>query len=108
MPLVQVTPQAVTNLNGTGSGKVSLGPSAPSQVWTLSVIAVRCATNAAEAVCQVYLNNVLVGTTTWGSTGDSDTALSYTLAPGQVITAKWTGGDPGTSAYLSFVATYSV
>jgi len=69
---------------------------------------VRCATNVAESICQVFLNNVLVGTTTWGSTGDSDTDISYVLQPGQVITAYWTGADSETTAYLSFVASYQV
>ena len=105
---VQITPQATTVLNGSGNGSVSLGPTATSQVWTLSVIGVRCSTNVSESICQVYLNNVLVGTTTWGSTGDSDTDISYQLSPGQVIEAQWTGGDAGATAYLSFVATYEV
>jgi len=108
MQTVQITPQVTTVLDSSGNGSVSLGPTAPSQTWTLSVIGVRCATNVSESICQVYLNNVLVGTTTWGSTGDSDTDISYVLQPGQVITAQWTGGDAGTTAYLSFVATYTV
>lgn len=108
MTTVQITPQTSTVLDSNGDGSVTLGPTATSQVWTLSVIGVRCATNMQESICQIYLNNVLVGTTTWGSTGDADTDISYTLRPGQVIEAVWTGADANTTAYLSFVASYEV
>ena len=105
---VQITPNASVVLNSQGSGSVSLGPTANGQNWTLVLVSVRCATNVNEAVCQLYLNNVLVGTTTWGSTGDSDTDISYVLQSGQVIEAVWTGGDANTTAFLAMVATYQI
>lgn len=97
-----------TSLDGSGSGTCSIGPTSQGEVWTLSVIGVRCLTNVSESICQVYIGpagstSYLVGTTTWGSTGDSDTDISFVLNTGQQVTASWTNGDAGTTAYLSVV-----
>lgn len=72
-----------------------IGPVSPSESWMVTLISVQCSTNANEAVCSVYLNGSLLGTTTWGSTGDSDTGITQAVMPGQTVYAIWTGGDGG-------------
>lgn len=84
-----------------GTGTASAGPTASGEVWTVTIIGVRCATNVNESICQVYLGNSLIGTTTWGSTGDSDSGITLTVHVGQQITASWTGADSGTTGYLT-------
>jgi hypothetical protein len=88
-----------------GTGTTSVGPTASGEVWTVTIIGVRCATNVLESICQVYLNGSLIGTTTWGSTGDSDTGITLTVCVGQEITASWTGADSGTTGFLTVLGT---
>lgn len=107
MQTLPLSASAQTTLDSSGAGTASAGPTAQGDVWTVTIIGVQCATNVKESICQVYLNNNLVGTTTWGSTGDSDTGVSLTVNTGQVVTASWTGGDSGTTAYLSLLGTRS-
>jgi hypothetical protein len=68
--------------------------------------AVHCATNNSEATCRVYAGaaaspNYFADGTTWGSTGDSSDNLPPTLSVGSQVFAVWSGGDPGTTAYLT-------
>lgn len=108
MPTLPLNVSAQTVLNVSGAGTASVGPTAQGEVWTVAIIGVRCSTNVSESICQVFLGTSLVGTTTWGSTGDSDTGVSLTVAVGQTITASWTGGDSGTAGFLSVLGTRSV
>lgn len=96
-------------LDGSGNGtSAPLGPSASGETWQVTLISVKCSTNASEAVCSVSLNGALVGTTTWGSTGDSDTGITLPLAVGQVLTATWTGGDANATGTLTAIGTRTV
>ena len=96
-----------TSLSGTGS--VSAGPTAPGERWLAGYrVAVHCATTDAEAMCRVYCGGdspqFFTDATTWGSTGDA-TDSTPELQVGQEVHAKWTGGDPGTEAYLTITGT---
>lgn len=96
-------------LDGSGNGTCQgLGPVSPGETWAVTVISVRCSSNASEAIASAYLSGVLLGTTTWGSTGDSDTGITQELANGQTIYATWTGGDPGATATMGLTGTRTV
>lgn len=100
---------ATGKLDGSGNGtSAPLGPSASGETWTVTIISVKCSSNVSEAVCSVFLGGALVGTTTWGSTGDSDTGISLSLAVGQVLTATWTGGDAAATGTLTAIGTRTV
>lgn len=102
--------QSATGTLGASGGGTSdeLGPTASGETWQVTIISVRCSSNASEAVASVYLNGALVGTTTWGSTGDSDTGITLPMAVGQTLTAEWTGGDPGATGTLTVMGTRTV
>jgi len=91
--------------NGTCPG---LGPTAPGETWTVTLISVQCSTNVSESIASVYLGLALLGTSTWGSTGDSDTGISQFVAGGQQITGVWTGGDAGAVASMTVSGTRTV
>lgn len=110
MPRTLPLNQSVTGkLNGSGNGTSGeLGPSASGETWQVTLISVKCSTNVSEAICSVFLNGALVGTTTWGSTGDSDTGITLPMAVGQVLTATWTGGDANATGTLTAMGTRTV
>lgn len=94
-----------TDGNGTCPG---IGPTSPGETWIVSLISVQCSSNTNEAIASVYLNGALLGTTTWGSTGDSDSSITQPVATGQQISATWTGGDHGATAVMSVIGTRSI
>ena len=103
LPLIT---SVTTTLDGTGAGIASIGPTAQGEVWTVGNVAVHTSTNANESICRVYVGaagstSVLLGATNTGSSGDNDSGLSQVLRVGQAITAVWTEGDIGATAYLS-------
>lgn len=97
-------------LDGDGNGTCPpLGPSSYGETWTLSGVSLQCSSNAAEATGSVYLSGSLIGTTTWASTGDTGVATSVVqVMTGQVLTAKWAGGDPGATATMTVLGTRTV
>jgi hypothetical protein len=121
----QLTDETATvTLDGSGNGAVSITPGAPSPgggvgvgrnsglTWDVVGVAVSVSTNAKESQCAVYLSYGIMdashasfqGQTATGSTGDTDT-LTATIKPGDWITAKWTGGDPGAIATMRVLGT---
>lgn len=93
-------------LNGSGNGTCPpLSPSSSGETWSVSLISVQVSSNTSEAIASVYLNGILLGTTTWGSTGDSDSAINQIVGTGQDITATWTGGDAGATATMAVIGT---
>jgi hypothetical protein len=106
---VQLLVSQSVKLDGSGDGSTAgVGPTAQGESWNVSLISVKCSSNASEAIASVFLQNALLGTTTWGSTGDSDSAISQQVMGGQVITASWTGGDPGAVATVTVMGTREV
>jgi hypothetical protein len=110
MPRILPLTQSVTAvLSASGNGTSGpLGPSASGETWQVTLISVKASTNASEAVASIYLSGSLIGTTTWGSTGDSDTGISLSMAVGQELTATWAGGDPGATGTLTVIGTRTV
>lgn len=93
-------------LDASGNGTVSLGPTGFGELWTQIVVSVHASTNIAEATCRVYTGpsadaQYLSDATTNGSTGDASSSIPPAVPTGQNITAVWSGGDPGATAYLT-------
>lgn len=99
--------QVTLDSNGNGTCP-SIGPVSPSETWTVTLISVQCATNLSEAIASAYLDGKLLGTTTWGSTGDSDTGITQAIMPGQQVYATWAGGDGGALATMVVMGTRQV
>jgi len=109
MRTLPLTETSKVTLNGSGNGTCPpIGPTSSGETWNVSLISVQCSTNANEAIANVYLNGLLLGNTTWGSTGDSDSSINQTVGNGQQITATWTGGDVGAVATMSVFGTRTV
>lgn len=103
---------AATTLSG-GAGTASIGPTAQGEVWQNFTVSVHCATNVSEALCRVYVGGdsspaYFCDGTTWGSTGDSTDNVPASLAVGSQVFAVWSGGDAGTTAYLTVTGTRQV
>jgi hypothetical protein len=107
-----ILPGSVTVvLNGSGNGTARIGPIGAREKWYAATAAVSCATNAAEALCRLYVgdqpipSNYVDGTLS-GSTGDSTGRVAGApITLGRYIWAVWTGGDPGTVATLAVSGT---
>lgn len=96
-------------LDGNGNGTCpAIGPVSPSETWSVTLISVQCTTNVSEAIASVYLDGNLLGASTWGSTGDSDTGITQALMPGQQLYATWAGGDAGATATMAVLGTRQV
>lgn len=99
-------------LDGDGNGTASTGPNLPGVTWQPETVAVSCSTNITESICSLYVGispiaGSLIGTTSTGSTGDSDD-IGASVYTGQSIIAVWTGGDPGATATMSIFGTKTV
>jgi hypothetical protein len=102
-----------TTVLSSGAGTASIGPVSPRESWSVSTVGVQCSTNDNESICSIYVGpsgttSYLLGNTNWGSTGDSDTGITQVLTVGQQITAVWSGGDSGATAYLSVIGTKTI
>jgi hypothetical protein len=107
-----------TPTNGLGSGIASIGPQAVRQYWQVSSISVGTGEAptaiANDAQCSVYLGTTpsvssgqLIGTTRTGSSGDSLSGGAQPIKPGYLLIAQWLNGDPGATATMHILGTYS-
>lgn len=113
MATTQLSASASVVLDDTGAGSVSVGPESPGEVWTVASVGVHCTTNVNESMCRVYAGQgtssaYFVDATTWGSTGDSTDSVAFPIKGGSSITASWSGGDAGTTAYITVFGTRDV
>ncbi len=109
MRTLPLTETSKVTLNGSGNGTCPvIGPTSSGETWKVSLISVQCNTNHNEAIASVYLNGMLLGTTTWGSTGDSDSSINQIVGTNQQISATWTGGDSGAVATMTVFGTRMV
>lgn len=109
MQAVNLLRSSAVTLDGDGNGTCPpVGPTSPSETWTVTLVSVQVTTSQNEAIASVYLDGALLGTTTWGSTGDSDTGITQSVMPGQQVYATWTGGDPGATATMTVTGTRQV
>jgi hypothetical protein len=96
---------ASVTLDASGNGIASVGPSIVREHWNPTNVAVSASTAVKDAQCNVYLGtsplaSQLVLTTATGSSGDSSSASGIDMQPGQLLIAKWIGGDVGATATL--------
>jgi hypothetical protein len=100
-------------LDGSGNGIARIGPTRVREHWQVTGAAVKVATAINEAQCAVYVGPQIadpyaVDTTITGSTGDVCSFANQDVQPGQFVFAQWTGGDPGATATLNVIGTYSI
>lgn len=98
-------------LNGAGAGTVSMAPHSVSQIWRLSVAAVKVSSAVLEPQCSIYIGSqpidaFFVDGTFTGSLDSTDSVANFPISRGQKIWAVWSGGDPGAIATLSVLGTY--
>lgn len=112
-------------LDGSGNGITRISPGQPGAPgsgvgasrysglsWDVEGVYVSVSTQVAEATATCYVSYGIQsvnpadgqGTTVTGSTGDT-CSLSATLRPGDWVTVKWTGGDPGSLATMRVFGT---
>jgi hypothetical protein len=109
---------AFVTLDGSGNGKLTLGPAKVREHWQINTVSVNAQTPGQtaptnDAVCAVYLGTLsLVGQfltqTATGSTGDTAQLSGQDIQPGYRIVAVWTGGDPNAKAALHVTGTYTI
>lgn len=92
-------------LDASGNGIAFVGPTIVREHWNPTNVAVSATTAVKDAKCDVYLGTnpiaaQLVLSTATGSSGDSSGASGIDMQPGQLLLAKWTGGDVGATATI--------
>jgi len=103
---------AQVQLNGSGNGAVTIGPSNSYQKWIPTQINVQVSSNTSEPVFKYYRGrtaggaNFLGGTNT-GSNDQSDIS-GQILQPGEVFLCAWTGGDPNAIASVTLNGTKEI
>jgi hypothetical protein len=100
-------------LDGTGSGIATLGPRRVREHWQLAGASVSVGTNTKEATCDIYIGTTptssqFVSNTDSGSTGATCALGGLDIQPGQLVIAKWSGGDANASATLNVTGTYTI
>jgi hypothetical protein len=97
-------------LDGSGNGTARLSPQGTrysGYVWNPVNLYVNVSTNVNEASATAYVSYGIqsnaatdaIGSTVLGSTGDT-CGMTQNVKPGDWITVKWTGGDPGSVATM--------
>lgn len=105
MTALDLDVSASVKLDGNGNGITQLGPSIVREHWNPTNVAVSATTAVLDAQCLVYLGtspiaSQLVLITATGSSGDSSSASGIDMQPGQLLIAKWIGGDVNATATL--------
>lgn len=114
MPSVGLSQTVSVRLNGAGNGQVAVGPLSAREVWQPSLAHVSVATNAVEAVCNIYVGDSPIqrnfrGATFTGSSGDStDNVGGVNVRNPDKVWAVWTGGDPLAQATLTVQGTKDI
>jgi hypothetical protein len=104
---VPILPGAATVvLDGSGGGKVKLGPAGAREVWDPDSASVSVSSNVKEAQCRIYVGDSPVPAsfrdgTLSGSTGDSSGRVGGPVKVGWFVWAVWSGGDAGAVATLN-------
>jgi hypothetical protein len=100
---------ASTTLDGSGNGRIKIGPQSSREIWHPVNAHVAANTGAVtnEASCLIYVgqtvepNNFRDGTLS-GSSGDTSEAINNDeIKNGEYVHAVWSGGDPGVNATLN-------
>lgn len=94
-------------LDGQGDGVVTLGPELPGTSWNPASCGVKVTPTSTTTVSEffLYLGGVsdenFIGGTYTGDINSSAVTLPAPLTPGQILTGRWTGGNPGATATLT-------
>jgi hypothetical protein len=105
---------ATVVLDGSGNGTASVGPTRVREHWQLSAASVAANLNPTnQAVCQLYVgstpnNQNFVSQTLTGSSGDTCGLGGVDIQSGMKVWAKWTGGDPGQTATVTVIGTFTI
>lgn len=102
-------------LDGSGNGIAKMSPHGTrysGYTWSPINLYVTVSTNAKEAQAIAYVSygilsstaNDAIGQTSTGSTGDT-CGMTQTVKPGDWISVRWTGGDPGAVATMRVTGT---
>lgn len=97
-------------LDGSGNGLARISPHGTrysGYTWQPINLYVSVSTNVSEAQATAYVSygiqsstpNDAIGQTATGSSGDT-CGMTQNLKPGDWITVKWNGGDPGAVATM--------
>lgn len=103
---------ASTVLDGSGNGRVPLGPQIVREHWQPGAASVSVATNVKEASCVLYLgsspqSSTQIAQTSKGSSG-ATCPLSGDMPSGYQLFAVWSGGDPGSTATMRVTGSRSI
>lgn len=101
MTTLQLLKSGNVALDATGTGTLVFGPERGGERWTLSRIAVQCA-SASQTECKIYRDVISAQTMLFGSrSGNQDVASGdppMELQPSSRFIVEWTGGTPGAVA----------
>ena len=103
--VTQLYDSARVTLDGSGNGTVVFGPQRPNTKWIVKGVSVQTSTTTLMPKANVYRGTVNPGTFitgTYDGGNDADNALNETLWPGEYISVRWTGGDPGAQATAAY------
>jgi hypothetical protein len=102
--ITEVSPVASVTLDGSGSGQVSVGPPSGA-TWRLALAAVSTTGTVRQPQAFLYRGSTSgpltqIDSTFLGNSASSGKVAAAAFYSGQVLWAKWTGGDPGAVATL--------
>lgn len=100
-------------LDGSGNGRVRIGPTSPGVEWRPTVCGVRVSSMSVSPTCQIFAgatptpDNYVDGTYT-GQQNSTDAIAGQVLRIGQYVWAVWAGGTPGAEATLTVTGTKDI
>jgi len=100
----EVSPAASVTLDGSGNGQVSLSPPSGT-IWRLRLASVSTTGTVSQPQAFLYRGSASgpleqIDSTFLGNSASSAKVAGAPFFAGQVLWAKWTGGDPGATATL--------
>lgn len=105
-PFYALRESETVQLDGSGNGTITIGPSKAGNIWYPKNVHVICDSNNNEATVLIYAGAPTFSnyrdTGFVGSSGDATDALQADeITTRNKITAVFTGGDPGANAYVN-------
>ncbi len=102
--IIEVSPNATVTLDGSGNGQVSIGPPSGA-VWALRLASVSTTGTVKQPQAFLYRGSSSgpieqIDSTYLGNSSSSGKVAGAPFFSGQVLWAKWTGGDAGAIATL--------
>lgn len=106
MTRIQLQQSSFVQLDGSGNGRVAIGPAVVRERWAPTQVTVSVSSTVLQATCALYLGigavpGRLLGESSTGSSGDTYGFGGFEMQPGQNLIAVWTGGDAGATATIA-------